>query len=165
MRRELSLIALSCHGRRTAEGISLELADGVVSHVDMMRKLNFSGLPLAVLAACETGRSDEWNQQYEDYVALDGVFLQMGARGVVSSFYPLDDQGAFEVMKASHRHLKKSVPPVKALHEAQRKVLKQGFEPAETSGTRGRMSKQKGLRPDRGTHPYYWGFLKYSGTF
>jgi tetratricopeptide (TPR) repeat protein len=164
MRRELSLVALGCHGRRTAEGISLELADGVVSHVEMMRKLNFSGLPLAVLAACETGRSDEWNQQYEDYLALDGVFLQMGTRGVVSSFYPIDDQGASVVMKAFHRRLSDGVQPAKALHEAQRKVLRDGFEMAGTSGSRGRMPKQEALCLDRGTHPYYWAFLKYSGT-
>ena len=37
MRGELFLMELICHGRRTAEGISLHLADGEVSHADMIR--------------------------------------------------------------------------------------------------------------------------------
>ncbi len=127
--------------------------------------MNLAGLPLAVLAACETGRSDEWNLRYEEYLALDGVFLQMGARGVVSSFYPINDQGAWEVMKEFHRRRRDGLQPVKALHEAQRKVLKEGFVEADSSGTRGRMSKQEASLLSPGAHPYYWAFLKYSGTF
>ena len=99
--------------------------------------MNLSGLPLAVLAACETGRSDEWNLRYEEYLALDGVFLQTGARGVVSSFYPISDQGACEVMKAFHRQRRDGVEPVKALHEAQRKVLKEGFVVADNRQRQG----------------------------
>lgn len=166
VRGELSLIEFICHGRISPDGITLHLAKGDVSHVDMMKELSLGGLPLAVLAACETGKSDEWSNTYEEYMALDSVFLQMGAKGVVSTLYPINDQGACQVMKEFHQRLKKEGCPVNALHQAQRRILKEGFVAEGGAATRGGRDGgqcESGKCPS--THPYYWAFFKYSGTF
>ena len=157
-KEDIFLMNLISHGKTT----SLHLSNGYVSASELVNQLDLSGLPLVILGACETGKSDDWLKGYEEYRALDSAFLQMGSKSVISSFYSIDDKWTSEVMKEFHLNINKKQSPVDALCSAQKKIIHKRDLKDTTSVTRGRNKKSDLMIT---IHPYYWAFLKCSGTF
>ena len=74
---------------------------------------------LAVLSACETGLYDI-DRNPEEFVGLPATFLQIGAAGVVSSLWPVDDLAtALLIAKFYDLHMQDRLAPPTALKDAQ----------------------------------------------
>ena len=161
------LINFTCHGGSDsfAGDAYLDLDNGRVFSANLIEHLNLSGLPLVVLAACETGKSDDSMEEYEEYRALDSAFLQMEAKSVVSTLYSVDDLSTYHVLQRFHRDVKAGFPACKALHQAQIDSIQGTVSIPEYGTSRGRKTKQDPIKKNDFSHPFFWAFLKYSGTF
>ena len=74
---------------------------------------------LVVLSACETGLYDI-TRNPEEFLGLPATFLQIGAAGVVSSLWPVDDLAtALLVAKFYDLHMQEQLSPPKSLKAAQ----------------------------------------------
>jgi CHAT domain-containing protein len=74
---------------------------------------------LVVLSACETGLYDT-KQRPEEFVGLPTAFMQLGAAGVLSSLWEVDDLAtAFLMAKFYDFHLDQNLAPADALRKAQ----------------------------------------------
>ncbi|WP_139786908.1 CHAT domain-containing protein [Desulfamplus magnetovallimortis] len=163
-KNHLLMLCLICHGELDNDGTSfLVFKDRNLSSLDVKGGLDLTGVPVVVLEACETGKSNEWVKNYEEYQALDSSFLISGARSVISSFYKIDDQGTASIMNKFHEEINKGVMPFNAFYEAQKSNLV--INPDLEVSVRGRMKKKTNTTPLKSNHPYYWAFMKYSGTF
>jgi len=76
---------------------------------------------LVVLSACETQVGPI--QGEEGVSALSTAFLLAGARTVVSTLWPIEDQAALILMKAFYRHLGRGEPPADSMAAAKRELL------------------------------------------
>lgn len=76
---------------------------------------------LVVLSACETDVGPI--QGEEGISALSTAFLLAGARTVVSTLWPIDDQTSFVLMQAFYRHLGTGESSADSLAEAKRDLL------------------------------------------
>lgn len=163
----IRLLQLICHGENSPAGIFLHLNGGPVSHVELLEALNLGEVPLVVLGVCETGKSNEWTQRYEEYKALDSLFLQLGARGVISSFYRVEEAATLAIMRQFHKRVEKGQCPFHALRSAQKSILRNASSsPKDLKKPGGREKERRaGFSELPATHPYYWAFIKYSGTF
>ena len=77
--------------------------------------------PLVFLSGCETGVGAAWSTNFargEDYATLAQAFLYAGARNVLSTLWPIGDQGAAEFAGRFYAHMEALVPP-EALAAAQ----------------------------------------------
>jgi CHAT domain-containing protein len=98
---------------------------------------------LVFLSGCETGIGPAWSTEFargEDYASLAQAFLYAGARTVISTLWPIADDGAAEFATRFYAHLPSEAAP-EALAAAQREML----------ATRGRAA------------PYYWAAYQVSG--
>lgn len=100
--------------------------------------------PLVFLSGCETGAGSAWSSDFqrgEDYATLARAFLYAGARNVVATLWPIDDEGAAELADKfyTYRH---SADDADALARAQREMM----------------------RDARYQSPYYWAGYQLSGT-
>jgi CHAT domain-containing protein len=109
-RPELSGVVLSLYDR------SGRRQDGFLRLHDVYN-LKLSA-DLAVLSGCQTGLGKELAG--EGLVGLTRGFLHAGARGVVASLWPVDDESTAELMRRFYRGLlKEGRPPAAALRAAQ----------------------------------------------
>jgi CHAT domain-containing protein len=76
---------------------------------------------LVVLSACDTALGPIQGQ--EGVAALSTGFLLAGARSVVSTLWPIQDQAALVLMQAFYRHLREDDSPEEALAAAKRDIL------------------------------------------
>jgi CHAT domain-containing protein len=98
---------------------------------------------LVFLSGCETGIGPAWTTEFvrgEDYASLAQAFLFAGARTVVSTLWPIADEGAAEFATRFYARLATEAPP-EALAGAQREMLAGGSRSA----------------------PYYWAAYQVSG--
>jgi CHAT domain-containing protein len=74
---------------------------------------------LVVLSACETGLYDAtWNP--DEFVGFPATFMQLGAAGVLSALWRVDDLATALLMaKFYNLHLHEKLPPATALKQAQ----------------------------------------------
>ncbi|WP_326643663.1 CHAT domain-containing protein [Nonomuraea fuscirosea] len=80
----------------------------------------FPGSPHLVLSACDTGLSGV--QLPDEVIGLGTVLLTAGARSVVASLWPLDDELAAAFMGRYHRRLAAGEDPAAALAAVQREA-------------------------------------------
>jgi CHAT domain-containing protein len=76
---------------------------------------------LVVLSACETNVGPI--QGEEGISALSTAFLLAGARTVVSTLWPVEDQTSFTLMKAFYRHLGSGESIAESMAQAKRELL------------------------------------------
>lgn|GEM_PF-2573971 len=161
-------IDFSCHG----EVGCLHLAGGPVGPADILR-LPLAGIPVAVLNACHTGRSETWAKGYEHYHGIDGLFMQSGVLSTVSSLYQLDDRLASLITLAFYTELLRGDTDPWRAYQSTLKSIRSGTA-AVASKPRARISAAEGEQKLREReealqaslrHPYYWASVKYSGTF
>lgn len=82
----------------------------------------FSSRPLVVLAACSTGRGTIRRNEGPDSLAT--AFLRAGARGVVATFWDIEDQPSARLFRRLHLHLRDGVPAAEALRMSQLAMLR-----------------------------------------
>ncbi len=85
---------------------------------------------LVCLSACQTGRS--WVASGQEMVGLTRGFLHAGARSLLVSLWPVDDEATADLMEPFYESLKAGQPRDEALAQAMRRA--------------------RALRP----HPFYW---------
>ena len=95
---------------------AIRLADRWVTAAEIAR-LELDG-QLVVLSACDTG-SRHATGPLREVVGLPRALLAAGARGVVASLWPIDDDATTQLMSALHHELARAVTDVEALRAAQ----------------------------------------------
>lgn len=116
------LIHIAAHARadfRQPANSSVVLSDGNVTAAAIMRlKLRAR---LVTLSACETGAGAQVDG--EGILSLSRAFLYAGARTVLSTLWPVDDQATAAFMQRFYAALlKRHEPPAQALRHAQQEL-------------------------------------------
>ena len=121
-------------GTTVPEGVD----DGILT-ADEISRLDFRGIDLIVLSACETGLGDISG---EGVYGLQRGFKKAGANSILMSLWKVDDEATMMLMSEFYKHLLCGDSKIEALKKAQRYVREQdGFE-----------------------DPYYWaGFILLDG--
>jgi CHAT domain-containing protein len=116
-------------------------ADDGFLYVHEISRLPLQACELAVLSACDTNVGND--QPLEAGVTLGNAFLVAGARRVVASHWPVEDQATAELMDVFFKELASPKSgdrnPARALHAARK-----------------HMHRKLG-------HPFYWGAFTLSG--
>ena len=100
--------------------------------------------PLVFLSGCETGAGSAWSsgfQRGEDYATLARAFLYAGARNVIATLWPIEDNGAAELAGRFYAY-RRETDDADALARAQREML----------------------QDSRFRSPYYWAGYQLSGA-
>ena len=127
-------IATHGHSRLDAPNFSyVRLADGQFNAIDAF-SLNLEGCELVTLSGCETGLA--LSSGGDEQLGLGRAFLAAGARSLVMSLWPVEDQATSELMQLFYQRLLLGDSKVQALRNAQCHLLR------GTSQTY--------------THPYFW---------
>ncbi len=122
------LLHLACHGRFRADSPAfseLQLADGPLTLMDLRRwQLDVS---LVAMSACETGvsRVDPGGE----LLGLVRAGLQSGARNVLATLWPVQDEASAHLMSGFYQQLQAGVRPAVALQSAQLGLARQGAHP------------------------------------
>jgi CHAT domain-containing protein/tetratricopeptide (TPR) repeat protein len=133
------LVHLATHFRFRAENprrSELLLGDGTRLRLDELQSRGnlFQGVALVVLSGCDTGSPGSGSDQNQ-IDALSGAVLNLGARSVVASLWPVSDRSTAHLMANFYRALLKEADAAKALQETQIQMLQEDRTHA---------------------HPYYW---------
>jgi len=96
--------------------------DRYLSAAELHRDVNLIGVELAVLAACDTGRSPSIRRTVEGYTGIDAPFLVSGVRAVVSALWPVNDFAALLFAAAFHADLSRGHSVGEAFRAAVRAV-------------------------------------------
>ena len=94
--------------------------DGVLTALEVLG-INFSGTRLVVLSACETGVGEI--HAGEGVYGLRRAFQEAGAESVVSTLWPVSDEGTRRLMTNFYDQLLKGNHPRKALKESQLSLI------------------------------------------
>ncbi|MGJ5199632.1 CHAT domain-containing protein [Bradyrhizobium sp. HKCCYLRH1030] len=102
-----------------ASAAGLLLKNEVLSVASLSQAPALGTPRLVVLSACETGLHDAVRTP-DEFSGLPAAFLRIGAVGVISTLWPVNDiSTAFLMAKFYDLHRKQSVPPARALQLAQ----------------------------------------------
>jgi CHAT domain-containing protein/tetratricopeptide (TPR) repeat protein len=131
---------LALAGANRRDGAGPDVEDGILT-AEEIAALDLSGVEWAVLSACDTGLGDV--TVGEGVLGLRRAFQIAGARSVIMSLWPVDDESARIWMgRLYRRHVQDGLGTAEAVRRASLDVLR--------------------LRRARGAsaHPFYWaGFL------
>lgn len=101
--------------------------DGKLEAHEIYSRLNWTGVNLVVLSACETALGER--SRGDDIVGLTRAILYAGASGVVSTLWPVEDRASADLMLSFYQHLRAGRSAAEALREAQLEIRRQpGFE-------------------------------------
>lgn len=130
--------------------------NGMLYAWEVMADLRLSS-PLVVLSACETGGGRE--TAAEGILGLTRAFHYAGARGVVSSLWPVSDRATTALMKKFYEGLAAGEPADAALRNAQLHLLH-----AEDPSWLERTFRSEPLARRAWRHPFYWAGFQLSGN-
>ena len=128
--RQYRLIHIASHAQLTPTRghlAHLKLADADLSLEDLSR-LNLAGC-LVVLSACDGAAAEVLPG--EEVYSLSWALLAAGARAVLASLWPLNDQSAVELLEQFYAELPRASDATLALAQAQRASLRASASPAE----------------------------------
>jgi CHAT domain-containing protein len=111
----------ACHGVTEPGNACLVLADGTRLTADelteTLTRTAGRDVALAVLAACDTGRSA---RGYDEAFSLGSAFLAANVRSVISTLWSIPDDATSVLMFMLHHFLRaKGLPPAEALRATQ----------------------------------------------
>ena len=134
----LSGLALAGANHRQAAGPDEE--DGILT-AEEIAALDLSGVEWAVLSACDTGIGEV--KAGEGVLGLRRAFEMAGARTLILSLWPVEDQAARDWMRQLYRaRLVLGLTTIDAVHQANLHTLRQRRATGQS------------------THPFYWaGFV------
>jgi CHAT domain-containing protein/Tfp pilus assembly protein PilF len=139
----LSGLILAGANRRNVSAPDQE--DGVLT-AEEVAALNLSGVEWAVLSGCDTGVGEVMGG--EGVFGLRRAFQVAGARTVIMSLWPVEDQATHQWMAALYQgRLMKKLSTADAVREASLALL--------------RVRRAKGLS----AHPFYWGAFVAAGDW
>jgi CHAT domain-containing protein len=95
-------------------------ADGTL-YAHQLEQLDFSGVRLVVLAACQTAAGRTY--QSEGVLSLARTFLSRGAETVLATLWDIDDRTARELFRAVHVNVREGSDPIEAVQRAQLAML------------------------------------------
>ena len=108
--------------------------------------MNLSGVEWAVLSGCDTGAGEI--RGGEGVLGLRRAFQEAGAKTVIMSLWPVEDEATRQWMTALYQgRLIKKLSTADAVQEASRSALQQ--------------RRSKGLT----THPFYWAAFVAAGDW
>jgi CHAT domain-containing protein len=115
--------------------------DGLLTASEVA-EMNLSGVELAVLSACQTGRGKEAGG--EGILGLQRAFAVSGCKTTVTSLWSVDDAATSVLMERFYHHVwEKKLPKLEALRQAQLEVLR---HPEWVEARRREMAALAGLR-------------------
>ncbi|MDX6287610.1 MAG: hypothetical protein QOG53_3095 [Frankiales bacterium] len=171
---------IACHASWSVEtGAVLQLSDGSVSVTDLEHAAD--GRPqigLVLAAACTSGRAELVNQ--EEARGLAAAFLNLGASGVITALWPIDDAATATVVQQFYANLpayaghptealRAAVFWLRGMDAAQLRAFLRNTElrtpERDLTQVRGLISTlERWTRPQKPfAHPYYWAALLYHG--
>jgi CHAT domain-containing protein len=117
--------------------------------------LDLSGVELAVLSACETGLGEI--VKGDGVLGLQRAFQLAGARTTVTSLWQIPDAATSALMIRFYENkLKRNMPALEALREAQLWVLNNGVDAGVLT---------EAPKNGRRTPPLYWGAFTLAGDW
>jgi CHAT domain-containing protein/tetratricopeptide (TPR) repeat protein len=137
-------LALAGANRRGDPPAGPDAEDGVLT-AEEIAALDLSGVEWAVLSACETGVGRVLPG--EGVLGLRRAFEIAGARTLIMSLWPVEDEATRSWMKELYRERLAGRPTAVAVREAGLRIL----------------AKQR--RQERSTHPYFWGAFVAAGDW
>jgi CHAT domain-containing protein len=146
--RRFSVLHIGTHFRlRPGNALRsyLLLGDGSHLSLDEIGRMDFGGLDVVTLSACETGMGAAAGDDGREVEGLGALVQQRGARLVIASLWPVEDTSTAEFMRA----------------------LYDGLRLSNGDAAFGLQQAQRRLRADRAAYgdPYYWaGFSVYGST-
>lgn len=111
------LLHIATHGKQTATGRAMELADGYLTGPKVLELLDGQAPELVVLSGCATAQ----NLAPEPWDGLPTAFLAGGSRHVIATLRTIPDDQAAQVMHAYYAQ-PESLSPVERLAAAQRQL-------------------------------------------
>lgn len=153
----------------------LKLAKGeVLTETDIREHIRLPPGSLVVLSACESGLPDSFRMPF-DYGSLARAFLSVGAAGVISALWPVDDRSTALLMRRFYELHLGGMDPAAALRGAQLWLrdltethrvayitLRGGMRAFGLEGV-GEVDAQKAADDDRPyAHPYFWAGFTYT---
>lgn len=128
----IHFLHVACHGRIDPEqplAAALQVVDGEIDAAELAAAR--LGPAELMLSACSTGhrptRAGGVRLSGDDILGLPGALLEAGARGVIVSIPPADDEGAAAFSLALHRHRRDGSSPMRAFQQAQLELLNGRF--------------------------------------
>lgn len=140
------IIHLATHGHSRLDApnfSSVLLADGRFNAIDAF-SLNLRGCELVTLSGCETGLALSGGG--DEQLGLGRAFLAAGARSLVISLWPVEDDATNELMQLFYQNLLRGESKAQALRAAQCALLHRA-EPVHAHYL----------------HPYYWAAFRLVG--
>jgi CHAT domain-containing protein len=126
----------------------LVLGDGSKLTLDRIQEMDFSGIALLTLSACQTGLGGATTDDGREVEGLSAVVQRRGAANVVASLWRVEDASTARLMNGMYRDLASGkVDAVRALQRAQQSLRAYGSD---------------GAHPYE--HPYYWAGFVLSGS-
>ncbi|HKQ61773.1 MAG TPA: CHAT domain-containing protein, partial [Candidatus Polarisedimenticolaceae bacterium] len=149
--RDFSVLHLGTHfSLRPGNALRsfLVLGDGTKLTLDRLGALDFGGIELLTLSACQTGAGGAVSEDGREVEGLSALVQRRGARRVVASLWQVEDTSTARLMRAMYRALDGTASDVpRALQKAQLGL---------------RSFQEGGARPY--AHPYYWAGFVVSGS-
>lgn len=138
----LSGLALAGANRREQVKPETELEDGILT-AEEIGSLDLSGVDWVVLSGCETGLGDV--QAGEGVLGLRRAFQVAGARTLITSLWPVQDDSTREWMGGLYRSRQEGKTTAESVRSASLEML----------------SKRRAQ--GKSTHPFYWGAFVAAG--
>jgi len=139
----LSGLALAGANRRASAGPNED--DGILT-AEEVASLNLEGVEWAVLSACDTGLGEL--RAGEGVFGLRRAFQVAGARTIIMSLWPVEDQSARLWMRALYKGR-----------------LEQRLDTAEAVRRAGLAVLQERRKQGQSTHPFYWAAFVAAGDW
>jgi CHAT domain-containing protein len=117
------IIHIATHGRARLDAphfSAVLLADGQFNAIDAFQ-LDVKACQLVTLSGCDTGKSLIGGG--DEQLGLGRAFLAAGARSLVMSLWPVEDQATTLLMQQFYQHLLDGETKAEALRAAQRHFL------------------------------------------
>jgi CHAT domain-containing protein/tetratricopeptide (TPR) repeat protein len=147
----------------------LLLGDGSrMTLAQIKSRLNFNGVELLTLSACETALGDAHDPHHgEEIEGLGAIAQQGGAKAVLASLWPVADRSTALLMSALYRaHKEAQMDKADSLREAQLSLLRGSTSASATAGQEARgltriaalSSSDQAAQDSPGpyAHPFYW---------
>ena len=157
-----SVIHIASHfAFRAAQEASsyLLLGDGSKLTLADLARLDFTGVELMVLSACDTATGGGHGQSGREIEGLGALARHQGARSVIATLWPVRDFATALIMRRFYQsYFQRGLEPPEALRQAQLSIRSAaiGEGTVGLGPARGFVGSEDCEYPSRWDHPRYW---------